>query len=296
MDKAMMSFFIKGFCFSFAKIMTFMVLQANLLKKYTFYFLLAVFFSLQARASASDTLVFSGSLSVSGAATYKYKVVVVAKEGRWRGYSVLDEGGADETKSSVGAQFSKEKGGMVFTEYGVLSSKSKEQSFCFVNAVLKLSGKSMLKGFFMGHDKQKNMCGNGTLKLSAPPAAVQLMKPDGTRDTMPKIVTEAISQSFQTTSKEVYLELWDGGAMDQDSLTVSLNGTIIAPAFEITAQRRKVSMSLKKGMNTISIKALNEGSQAPNSARIYFDDGTDHYTLVSYLKTGQEATIKVNSK
>lgn len=273
-----------------------MGLQTNLLKKYTFYFLVAIFFSLQARAVVSDSLVFSGSLSVSGAATYKYKVVVVAKEGRWRGYSILDEGGADETKSSVGAQFSKEKGGMVFTEYGVLSSKSKEQSFCFVNAVLKLSGKSTLKGFFIGHDKQKNMCGNGTVKLSAPAAAVQLMKPDGTRDTMPKIVTEALSQSFQTSSKEVYLELWDGGAMDQDSLTVSLNGTIVAAPFEISTQRKKVPMSLKKGTNIITIKALNEGTQPPNSARIYFDDGVDHYTLVSYLKMGQEATIKVNCK
>lgn len=274
-----------------------MRLQKGLLKYSTFIFLIIVLCSVQLYAGVTDSLIFSGSLSVSGSATYKYKVVVAATEGRWRGYSVLDEGGADETKSAVGAQFSKEKGGMVFTETSVLSSKSKEQSFCFVNAVLKLSGnKGALKGFFIGHDKQKSVCGNGTVRLMAPANAVAFMKPDGTRDTMPKIVTEQISQSFDTRSREVYLELWDGGALDQDSLSVSLNGVVVAEPFEISAQRKKIPMKLNPGKNMISIKAYNEGTQAPNSARIYFDDGTEHYTLVSYLKKGQEATIKVHCK
>lgn len=269
------------------------MLRLVLKGKYSSVFIALIFHGFGAFASSGDSLIFVGSLSVRGADTYKYKVVVAATEGRWRGYSVLDEGGADETKSSVGAQFSKEKGGMVFTEYSVLSSRSKEQSFCFINAVLKLNGKGVLKGFFIGHDKQKNICGNGNVKLTAPAAAIAFMKPDGTRDTMPKIVTETISQSFRTSSPEVYLELWDGGALDQDSLSVSLNGVLVAEPFEISATRRKIPMKLNTGVNIISIKAYNEGSQPPNSARIYFIDGTEHYTLVSYLKEGQEARIKV---
>lgn len=255
----------------------------------------AIFFlSYPASGSVGDSLTFSGSLSVNGSHTYKYKMVLAPVEGRWRGYSVLDEGGADETKSSVGAQFSKERKGMVFAENTVIASKSKEQTFCFVNGVLKLSGKQTLKGFFVGRDKQKNICGDGSIKLTVPASSVALMTPDGSRDTLPKIVTESISQSFRTSSREIFLELWDGGNVDQDSLSVSLNGVLVANPFAISAERKRVAIRLKPGTNKISIKAHNEGAQPPNSARIYFDDGTEHYTLVSYLKSGQEATISVH--
>lgn len=247
-------------------------------------------------AASGDSLSFSGTVVVSGSVTYKYKLVLGSAEGKWRGYSLLDEGGPEETKSAVSAQFSKQRKGMVFTERSVISSRSQEPNFCFLNAVLKLSGKNTLKGMFMGRDKQKNVCGNGTIKLSMPSNALALLTPDGTRDTLPKLVTEAISQSIRSSSRELSLELWDGGNVDQDSLSVIVNDRVLAGPFAIASEKRRIVIRLDRGVNTIKIKAHNEGAQAPNSARMSLHDGRQQYTLVSYLKSGEEATIKVHCK
>lgn len=250
----------------------------------------------RAWAAPSDSLIFSGTLSIDGAATYKYKLVLAMSEGKWRGYSLLDEAGPDETKSTVSVQFSRSRKGMLLTERAVIATRSQEQSFCFIHAALKLSGKHLLKGVFLGRDKQQQNCGTGSMRLNVPAAAMTLMTPDGSTDTLPKVVTESISQSFRTASPEVYLELWDGGNVDQDSLSVRVNGVLVSEPFAITAERRRIAIRLQPGVNRLAIRALNEGVQPPNSARISLEDGIGRHTLISYLKSGQEAIITIHRK
>lgn len=237
----------------------------------------------------------NGTLSVHKAATFKYKLVIGNKGGKWNGYSLLDEGGPNETKSTVSVQFMKEKEAMVFAEKTLISTKSNEKSFCFVGGLLKMTEKkSQVKGFFLGQDDKKKMCGSGTVKLNLPEQAKILMTPDGTKDTnISAIVTSKKSESFEVKNAEVQIEVWDGGLADQDSLSVSLNGQIIEAPFQITAEKKIINVRLKKGENVIKIKALNEGTEAPNSARILLIDQGTKFPVVSFLRKDEEATIKL---
>lgn len=260
-----------------------------------FAFIILISFPHPVVAQKTDTLIMNGTLSVHKANTFKYKIVVGSNAGKWNGYSVLDEGGPNETKSSVSVQFVKEKSAMAFAEKTLISTKSNEKSFCFVGGLLKMNDKkSQVKGFFLGQDDKKKMCGSGSVKLNLPEKAKVLMTPDGTKDTnISAIVTSKKSETFEVKNGEVQLEVWDGGITDQDSLTVSLNGQTVEAPFQITADKKVFQIKLKKGENIIKIKALNEGSQAPNSARILLIDQGNRFPVVSFLRKDEEATLKI---
>lgn len=247
-------------------------------------------------AQNTDSLVLNGTISIQKASTYKYKLVIRNKTGKWDGYSILDEGGPNETKSSVSVTFIKTKKAMVFAEKTLISTKSGEKNFCFVGGLLKMNDKkNQAKGFFLGQDDKKKMCGSGTVKLSLPEEAKTLMTPDGTKDTnLNAIVTSQKSETIDVKNGEVQLDVWDGGISDQDSLTISLNGQIIETAFQISTEKKIINIKLKKGENIIKIKALNEGTEPPNSARFLLRDLDNRFPVVSFLRKGEEATIKIN--
>lgn len=261
------------------------------------FFAIIILFAAQSDgfAQVSDSMVFNGTLSVHKSSSFKYKLVIGNNAGKWGGYSILDQGGPNETKSSVTVQFVKQKEAMIFAEKTLISTKSNEKNFCFVGGLLKMNDKkNQVKGFFLGQDDKKKMCGSGSVKLSMPEKAKILMTPDGTKDTnISAIVTSQKSETFDVKNGEVQLEVWDGGISDQDSLTVSLNGQIIEDPFQISAEKKIINIKLKKGENNIKIKALNEGAEPPNSARFLLRDQGDRFPVVSFLRKGEEATIKI---
>lgn len=242
-----------------------------------------------------DSISLNGTLRLSKSDTYQYKLVAGLADGKWQGYSVLDAGGPNETKSTVVLLFSKEKKTMMFTEKLLISSKSKETSFCFVGGVLKMNEqKNEIKGFFLGQDEKKKMCGSGTVKFNLPEAVRSLMTPDGTKDTnVAAVVTKSRSGSFRVNNARVQLELWDGGVNDHDSLMVTLNNVMVIPAFEITNVKKVVTLQLKKGENILKITALNEGAEPPNSARINIIDQDQQHAVVSFLKKYEDAVVKI---
>ena len=258
------------------------------------YTLLCFVISFSALAQ-QDSVTLDGTLTLAKSATYKYKIVVGELEGKWKGYTVLDAGGPSETKTSVSVQFSKAKQSMMFAEQALISTKAKESGFCFVGGMLKMNDKkNIVKGFFLGQDNQKKMCGSGTVRFSLPEAVKVLMTDDGTRDSnAATILTRFKSETFKVNNPEVQLELWDGGIVDHDSLTVTVNGVVVLPAFEIVQEKKTVTLKVKKGENIVKIKALNEGLEAPNSARITITDQGNRYTVVSFLKKDEEATIRI---
>lgn len=242
-----------------------------------------------------DSITMEGTLSVSKANIYKYKLVVGLSGGKWLGYSLLDAGGLNETKSSVSVHFMKEKESMIFAEKSLISSKSKETSFCSVGGLLKMNKKkNEAKGYFLGQDEKKKMCGNGTIRLSLPEQAKKLMTPDGIKDTnISSIVTSQKSETFEVKNAQINIEVWDGGLNDQDSLMISLNNNVVVPPFLISTEKKIVTINLKKGENIIKIKALNEGTEPPNSARILVIDQNIKFPIVSFLRKNEEATIKL---
>ena len=259
-------------------------------------FIMSVFLFNCSVKAQSDSISMSGLLSIHKSSSFKYRITVGLREGKWYGYSLLDEGGVQETKTSITALFSKQKKAFVFSEKLLIATRSKEQSFCFIHAALQMNEKkAYIKGFFVGQDEKKQMCGSGTIRLNLPEKAKILMTPDGSPDTnISAIVTSKKSEAFEVKNGKVLLEVWDGGITDKDSITVSLNGQEVQAPFQISAEKKTIALVLKKGENIIKIKALNEGEQAPNSARFLLIDINLSYPVVSFLRKGEEATVTIN--
>ncbi|MFA6151620.1 MAG: hypothetical protein WC716_09900 [Chitinophagaceae bacterium] len=243
----------------------------------------------------SDSVLMKGTITVGKTDTYTYKIVATETNGSWIGYSLLDESGPNETKTSVTLQFSKEKSGLTFSEQKFISSKSTEKNFCFIGGALKMNVKTnSVKGFFLGKDGNGKFCGNGSIKLNINETAKKLLTPDGTKDTNANaIITSFRSESIKVTAEKIQIELWDGGINDHDSISVSLNKNVLLPALEILNEKRTLDISLQKGENIFKIKALNEGNKAPNSVQIRILDKDKQYKVISFLKSNEESTIKI---
>lgn len=244
----------------------------------------------------TDSLRLKGSLEVQNVGNFKYQIVIAQIEGKWHGYSLLDAGGSNETKTSINLQFMPQKNALAFHEKKLLYTKSKEQNFCYVGGVLKWNEKRKeLKGMFMGKDSEQKLCGTGKIKLNAPQNAEKYLRADpNVKDTSVKVslITQKISEHIKVKASSISLEVWDGGVEDEDSVQIRLNHKLIVPAFKINKEKQKFTIALNPGENTLEIEALNEGIEAPNSARIIVqEDGKAIKSMISFLKKGEAAKV-----
>ena len=72
-----------------------------------------------------------------------------------------------------------------------------------------------------------------------------------------------------------------------------INNKIILNDFETKNKRKKIKLKLKKGENIIEIKATNLGSSPPNTSRIELVDKKIKYPIMTQLKLGESAIIKI---
>lgn len=255
-------------------------------------FFLSVLLIICARCYAqNDSISMEGSLAVYKGATYKYKLRFASDN--FKGYSLLDEAGPNETKSSVTIKYQRAQQALVFAETKLLQTKSKEINFCFVGGMLKIDKqKKYAKGFFLGQDEHKKMCGSGNVKLLVPPQLMEALSRTDSNDVAIKsVITSQQSDTLVVTNGSVNIEIWDGGLNDDDSLSLSVNGELLIPPFRIQNEKRIVNIRLNRGNNSIVLKALNEGTQPPNSARISVIDQSVSFPLVSFLRKNETAQL-----
>ncbi len=106
----------------------------------------------------------------------------------------------------------------------------------------------------------------------------------------------SILGSFFTDSKYVKIVARDFGDFDGDKVDVYLNDVIVKTDVLLTNDEKHIILNLVKGVNKIQFKAINEGSQSPNTAEFtaYDDRGgvitTNQWTLL----TNEFATFFVN--
>jgi hypothetical protein len=255
------------------------------------FFLSVLLFICGTSYAQNDSISMEGSLSVYNGATFKYKLRFASIN--LKGYSLLDEGGPNETKSSVTIKYQRAQQALVFAEKKLLQTKLKEKNFCFVGGMLKIDEqKKYAKGFFLGQDEHKKMCGTGSVKLRVPPQLMEALSRTDSNDVAIKsIITSQQSDTLVVKNGSINIEIWDGGLNDDDSLSLSLNGQLVIPPFRIQNEKRIISIRLNRGYNSIVLKALNEGTQPPNSARISVVDQSINSPLVSFLRKNETAQL-----
>jgi hypothetical protein len=106
-----------------------------------------------------------------------------------------------------------------------------------------------------------------------------------------------VQGTVTVSSKNVTFRVWDSGVIDNDIITLVVNGDDVLSNYTLTGTKRDISVTLdNKGYNYVLLFAHNEGDIPPNTAALSIDDGTTEQTLVlsADLSTNGAYNIIVN--
>ncbi len=107
-------------------------------------------------------------------------------------------------------------------------------------------------------------------------------------------ITAGVEKIYEWQTDTVVIDIWDGGTIDGDRVTVLYNGKKILTNYLLTAAKRQLRLPVSAtGIDILTIAANNEGSEPPNTANLLLTDGTQTYSIIAYNNTGNEATIKI---
>lgn len=284
------------------------------MNKYLFF--VVIFFSLFSAAQQHEYL---GFLKLPDSTFISYKIQFNEKDGLIKGYSFTDMNGDHETKSAIVGRFDDRKNALEFREVSTVYTKSDitELDFCYVyftGKTRKLNGKAAVDGTFKGYYDDLSSCIDGSLSLNA---AEKIQKRTEKFEKMvgkSKKIADSTKQKIDMNKfmsrfednrlkggeklniiwKQNYLKLmvWDPGTVDGDMIKITLNGKDILSSYSTVKKQKEIVLDLKEKINTIKITALNEGSEAPNTAKIKLSDGKgETIDLLSSLIVGEEVTL-----
>jgi hypothetical protein len=95
-------------------------------------------------------------------------------------------------------------------------------------------------------------------------------------------------------SIRITISVWDHATEDGDLVQVSLNGQVMWPQIRLSKGKTNLQLPIRPGNNLLEIKALNEGSQKPNTASIQISHVTRGKHQQQWkLKTGQTGRIRI---
>ncbi len=80
---------------------------------------------------------------------------------------------------------------------------------------------------------------------------------------------EEVVQIIQTKQRYISLVLMDSGEIDNDSISVAVNGNYVLTQHRLTRDKVRIRVPLVQGKNTIVFYAHNEGDVPPNTARCF---------------------------
>ncbi|WP_034058284.1 hypothetical protein [Lacinutrix jangbogonensis] len=99
------------------------------------------------------------------------------------------------------------------------------------------------------------------------------------------------TMSVFSKSNTIRIEIYDGGKIDGDKITLTYNGKTLLRGFETSKQRKSIPITLINKKNTFVLSADNVGSISTNTAVIeIFVDGLKIRALTN-LKAGENTQI-----
>lgn len=217
----------------------------------------------------------------------------------------------DRTLSEISGTYDVKKELLSFKEIKNIStdSKAKESEFCFISVQkLKLEtgkNKKIIRGNFEATFPNGKLCANGKIYLVSAQTVEQIKKSNPNLDpekleqqyreqkSPNKIeeLTAAKTLKIQTRDKEVKLLIWDGYTEDGDQVDIVVNGKTIAKGLTVTNAPKTFTLSLVSGSNKITVKAINNGKVAPNTAHVKLQFSEGEQTAMTRLHEMEETEI-----
>jgi len=261
--------------------------------------------------SQSKNYELDGFIHVKNGETYPYQLLISVRGSSIHGYSITKLADGTEPKITIKGHIERDKHSITISEKKLISQLPRNTSTCLVNSVLAYTpGKSKypLAGTFTSNDIDNKPCGNGTIEFAYSSYISDLFKDDtpvvrkAPEYEMPETqtgeyeITNGITKQFEWRGDTCNFEIYDGGIIDGDEVSVIFNGQNVLTNYVLAKQKKLVKLLLNKGKNTITILAEYEGKVPPNTANVIISDGNRHYKIKAFNYAGDKANIIINKK
>ncbi|MCW3121709.1 MAG: Protein of unknown function precursor [Flavipsychrobacter sp.] len=292
--------------------------------KNVFFGILFLFLCASVSFAQPKQLTLNGIISMTTGETFPYKLVFTETEGQIKGYSITYKA-PDDTKTLISGIVDRRQHTFTFKETEIIYSHGVQTKayMCLINAGLQYnaSGRgNILTGPINTNETDKTSCTAGTILFTdgdeiqnlfayhekfdtvismrkKSKEAFDAVKPVAKVQEEPLVterITAGIEKAYDWTTDTVIIDVWDGGNVDGDRVTLSLNGKPYLTNYFLVKEKRQLRLPLlQQGVNTISFQADNEGSDPPNTASVMLTDGTRQYSILAYNPKGQQALIKI---
>ncbi len=288
----------------------------NYCTRFFYFFLLTLFYN------NLFSIEFLGSLKLANGQiiTYKLNYTLLSK-GKIEGTTITDFNGKDNTTSTIEGTFNAKKNTISFKEVDNLSTKStlKTKAFCFLNvenaAIKKQMDKTILSGNFVAKYADGRNCIAGKLYMIAADdlneAFQEITKSNliKNKDTANMLIEKynTLLQSSQKTilktndvykvnwiSNKIEIEIVDTQKPDNDQVSIFIDDVPVLENYLVTQTIKTLTIPFVNNTCTITIKAIDEGIQPPNTASFTLKDGGKLIPVMSQLKKGETTFIQLN--
>ena len=279
------------------------------------YTLLIIITFISTSIYSQNTFSYLGTLILTNNKPISFSLELQEDNGIINGYSLTNMNTPDETKSEISGLYFKKDKSFQLQETQIIQTKSEAalNTFCYINMNLSIKGKfgkKRIEGTFTGNFLDSIECANGKVilmertklekkikKIKKKVEKIDSKYNKKQQDTSLVIKTQILKDGDDFTinwkSNIVKLFIWDANMEDGDKIQLTINGNIVLDNFETTNNRKKIKYKLLEGENTIEIKATNLGTSPPNTSRIELVDSKSKYPLITQLKLGKTAIIKI---
>lgn len=275
---------------------------------------LSLFFFLFSMQLFSQDNAFIGLIELENQTFLDFRVNFTIKDARVKGYTITDYNGAHETKSSIVGNYNEDTEEITFREVDILYTKSPvtELDFCYMFFTGKLK-KNKLNGDFRGYYEDLEKCLDGKIyssrlekvekrKEALAKKVAKLVKKEKMQDSLSqKIENIKLNERRGVKANEnvnvfwegTYLKvaIWDAGNVDGDVIEIDQNNN---KKTKVSPKKKPIIKEYYLGgdKNIITVKALSEGTESPNTTKVKFSDGKGKtIDLIYSLKVNEIATL-----
>lgn len=105
-------------------------------------------------------------------------------------------------------------------------------------------------------------------------------------------------REIEIGSNTIFLQLYDNGSIDNDSIAVYLNNRLVITPIQLTHRAIKRTLVLDSSLeiNELSMFAVNLGTIPPNTAALIMYDGAKRHELILTSDLNRTATIRLRRK
>ena len=278
-----------------------------------------------------------GYIAIEGGESFTYKLIFKDSAGVINGYSLIYANDKQDVKTTISGHIDRALKSLQFSENEIEYNHGFQSNvtLCLVQAILKYkcsNANCKLSGSITSSDVSNAACSAGSITFQDQEALAQLFNDAPATDTLPVVkklspkhvdpvnakkvrvvydtasrraplisgpeeITSGVEKVYEWTTDTLSIEVWDGGRVDDDKISIRLNNNMLLKHYVLSNQKKMIKVYIPKASkNQLVILAENEGNEPPNTADLLLHDGDKEYRIVAYNNIGQEAVITINRK